>query len=268
MLTILNRAVIALVFAFLLLPLIFVVVSSFGASPMLAFPPTSFTFDWYRNIPAAFLSGLKVSLIVALWTALIAAIVGTCAALALSRGRFRGIRVVGVFCLAPLMVPSLVLAVALYQFTGVLWDWTGLELGGTVMGVVLGHTAVAIPYVVRAVMAGHAHFDRTLEEAALNLGANWRQTLIYVTLPVLVPGIMSGAVFAFLVSFDDLPIALFMGGDASSTTMPVKIYTSIEYSLKPDIMAISALVIYGSLALMVLLERTLGLEKFFGSGRA
>ena len=268
MLAFLYRATIALVFVFLLLPLVFVVVTSFGGSPMMAFPPTSFTLDWYQSIPEAFFSGLRVSAVVALWTSFTAAAVGTGAALALARGRFPGIRMLGVFCLAPLMVPSLVVAVALYQFAGVIWDWTGIELGGTVLGIILGHTAVAIPYAVRAVMAGHAHFDPSIEEAALNLGASWWRTLVSITFPVLLPGIISGAVFAFLIAFDDLPIALFMGGDQSSTTMPVKIYTSIEYSLKPDIMAVSALVIYVSLALMLVLERTLGLERFFGSGRA
>ncbi|MBM3598213.1 MAG: ABC transporter permease [Alphaproteobacteria bacterium] len=265
--TLLNRAIIVFVFVFLLLPLVFVVVTSFGDAAM-TFPPRSFSLEWYGAIPQPFITGLKVSLIVGGSTAFIAAVVGTGAALAITRGRFRGLKILAMFCLLPLMVPSLVIAVALFQFTGILWDIARIEIGGTLIGLILGHTAIAIPYVVRAVIAGHAHFDPTLEEAALNLGASKWRTLLSITLPVLIPGIVSGAVFAFLVSFDDVPIALFMGGDEATTTMPVKIFTSIEYSMKPDVMAVSALVIYVSLALMILLEKTLGLERFFGTGRA
>src|SRR5262249_40054791 len=264
---ILLRVVVGLVVAFLVLPLIFVVVSSFGASAVLVFPPKAFTLGWYRNINPAFVSSLKTSLIVATATAFIATVVGTGAAVALARGRFSGLRALGVFTLSPLMVPTLVTAVALFQFTGFFWDLTGIELAGTLMGIVLGHTAYAIPYVVRAVVVGHSHFDYTLEEAALSLGASRWRTLASITLPVLLPGIISGTLFAFLVSLDDLPIALFMTGGESTTTLPVKIYTSIEFSLSPDVMAISALLVYGSLGLVLLLDRTLGLEKIFGGSR-
>ncbi|MGE3150143.1 MAG: ABC transporter permease, partial [Pseudorhodoplanes sp.] len=253
---ILLRVIVAATIIFLMLPLVFVIISSFGASALMVFPPKSYTLDWYRNIPTPFLNSLKVSLIVATVTAFIATIVGTGAAMALSRGRFAGLRTLGVFTLSPLMVPTIVSAVALFQFTGLFWDITGIELAGTLMGIIMGHTAYAIPYVVRAVVAGHSHFDYSLEEAALSLGASRLRTVLSITLPVLLPGIVSGTLFAFLISLDDLPIALFMTGGECTTTLPVKIYTTIEYSLNPDVMAISSILIFGSLALVILLDRT------------
>jgi putative spermidine/putrescine transport system permease protein len=120
---------------------------------------------------------------------------------------------------------------------------------------------------VRALTAAHAHFDYSLEEAALSLGASRWQTIRLVTIPILLPGIVSGILFAFLVSMDDLPIALFLASGEATTTLPVKIYTSIEFSLNPSVMAISALLVYGSLALVVVLDRTLGIEKLFSGGR-
>jgi len=263
----LLRIIVGLVIAFLVFPLVFVVLTSFGASPVMVFPPKAFTFDWYRNIPPAFVASLKISLIVATLTALIATVVGTGAALALSRGRSRGLKALGAFTLSPLMVPTLVAAVALYQFFGIFWDLTGIELVGTLIGIIAGHTAYAIPYVVRALTAAHAHFDYTLEEAALSLGASRWRTAISVTFPVLLPGIISGALFAFLVSMDDLPIALFLTGGEATTTLPVRIYTSIEYSLNPSVMAISALLVYGAIAVVVILDRTLGMERLLSGGR-
>lgn len=261
---VLYRGFVGLVLAFLLLPLVFVVLSSFGSSSLMVFPPRSFTLDWYANIPQPFITSLKVSLTVAFATAVIATVTGTGLALAVARGRFPGVKALSSFTLSPLMVPSLVTAVALFQFAGIFWDVTGLELTGTLLGLILGHSACATPYVVRSVIAGHSHFEYSLEEAAQNLGAGPLRTMMSVTLPVLAPGIASGALFAFLISLDDLPIALFMSGGESTTTLPVRIYSSIEYSLKPDVMAISAIVVYASLALVIVLDRAVGLERLMG----
>jgi putative spermidine/putrescine transport system permease protein len=105
-----------------------------------------------------------------------------------------------------------------------------------------------------------------VEEAALNLGATPWQTFWRVTLPILLPGVVSGAVFAFVMSFDDVPVALFMGG-GDVVTFPVKIYTSVEFNFDADLMAISTLVVGASLLVMVLLDRLIGVDKFFGAAR-
>lgn len=262
-----SRGFVALVFVFLLLPIAMVAVSSFAGSATLAFPPRDFTIHWYRAITPEFFEALRVSVLVALGTACLSTVIGTLAALGLSRGAFRGRTAIATFCLSPLMVPTLVIGVAAFQFSAIVWDVLGVSPAGTMTGLVLGQSAFAIPFVVRAVMAGQAHFDGSIEEAALNLGATPLQTFRRVTLPILAPGIASGAIFAFLMSFDDLPVALFMGGGAA-TTFPVKIYTSVEFSFDGDLMAVSTIVVVFSLFLMLVLDRLLGLDRFFNATRA
>lgn len=261
------RGFIALVFIFLMLPIAMVAISSFAGSATLAFPPRDFTWHWYHAITPEFFDALRVSVLVALGTAILSTLVGTLAALGLVRGEFPGKGAVATFCLSPLMVPTLVIGVAAFQFSVVVWDVLGFSPAGTLTGLMLGQSAFAIPFVVRAAIGGQAHFDRTIEEAALNLGATPWQTFRRVTVPILAPGITSGAIFAFLMSFDDLPVALFMGGGAA-TTFPVKIYTSVEFSFDGDLMAVSTIVVACSLLLMLILDRLLGLDKFLGATRA
>jgi putative spermidine/putrescine transport system permease protein len=260
------RTVVAAVFAFLLLPIAMVVISSFSASAVMAFPPAGQTTRWYAAISPAFVQALNVSLLVAAGTTALATLVGTPAALALVRGRFPGRNLIGAFCLSPLMVPTLVIGIAAYQFTFVAFDVLGLSLGGSVTGLILGQTAFTIPFVIRAAVAGQAHFDSALEEAALSLGATPLQTFFRITLPLLAPGIVSGAIFAFLMSFDDIPVALYLGG-GDATTLPVKIFTTIEFSFTADVMALASLIVFVSLALMVALDRFVGLDRFFGATR-
>lgn len=260
---IIGKCVVALVLAFLMLPIVVTVWSSFASSPVLVFPPSGFTLEWYRNIPQAFLDGLKVSLIVAIGTTALAVVVGTPAALAIVRGRFIGRRFLNAFCLSPLMVPTLVIGVAGFQFAIRASDLTGLSLGGTIAGIILGQSAFTIPYVVRGAIAGQAHFDLAVEEAAMSLGATPAQTFFRVTLPLLAPGIASGAIFAFVMSLDDVPVALFLGG-GDATTLPVQIFTSIAFSFSANVMAAATLLLGVSLVLTLALDLLFGLDRFFG----
>jgi putative spermidine/putrescine transport system permease protein len=262
----LQRAFVCAVFIFLMLPLVMVVTTSFSDSAVLSFPPSGFTLKWYRSISKEFVDALKVSLIVSTGTTLIAVVAGTAAALAIVRGNFAGKALLGTYCMSPLMVPSLVIGVAVFQFAGTIWDATGITLAGTIPGLILAQAAFTIPFVVRSAIAGHAHFDTAIEEAAVNLGATPIQTFFRITLPMLMPGIVSGAVFAFVMSFDDVPVALFVGGGAAMT-FPLKIYTSVEFNFDADLMAVSTLVVTCSLIILVLLDRFLGIDKFFGATR-
>jgi putative spermidine/putrescine transport system permease protein len=164
--------------------------------------------------------------------------------------------------LSPLMVPALVTGVALFQFSLVFWDLFRVSLGGTIAGLVVGHLTFGIPFVVRAVLASHTRFDLSLEEAAQNLGATPLQTFFEVTLPILKPGITSGAVFAFLMSLDEVPISLFMGG-GDATTLPVRIFTAIEIAFGGDILAVASLIVLASVVLMLILDRLVGIEQLF-----
>jgi putative spermidine/putrescine transport system permease protein len=114
------------------------------------------------------------------------------------------------------------------------------------------------------VLAGHTRFDPSLEEAAQNLGASPLRTFLHVTLPILRPGIVSGAIFAFLISLDEVPIALFMGG-GDATTLPVKIFTAMEISFGGDILAVASIIVIVSLVLMLILDRLVGLERLFAT---
>jgi putative spermidine/putrescine transport system permease protein len=261
------RLTVTLVLAFLLLPLVMVVAASFSAGAPLAFPPRGFTTEWYGRIAPEFIDALGTSLIIATGTTIIATIVGTLAALALQRGNLPGRRLIATACLSPLMVPTLVIGVAAFQYTLVLWDAFGISVADRPLAVMLGHSAFTIPFVIRSAIAAQAHYDMSLEEAALNLGATPLLTFFRVTLPLLAPGIAAGAVFAFLASFDDVPVALFLGG-SNTVTLPVKIFTSIEFSFDASIMAVATLVIAGSMALMYVVERLIGLEAFLGSRRS
>src|SRR5207244_4596587 len=123
-----------------------------------------------------------------------------------------------------------------------LFDLCGISLGGTVAAIILGQGAFTIPFVIRGAIAGQAHFDMALEEAAAGLGATPMQTFFRVTLPLILPGVASGAIFAFIMSLDDVPISLFVGG-GDATTLPVRIFTAIEFSLEADIMAIASAIV-------------------------
>ncbi len=260
------RATLVLVFAFLLAPVIIVVVVSFNGGPVLSFPPTSFTTQWYALIKPSFYTALYVSLIVASSTALLSVAFGLPAALALSRGRFFGRDALNSILLSPLVVPALVTGVALYQYSLSFWDLTHVALGGTVIGLIVGHLTFGIPFGIRAILAGHARFEPALEEAALNLGATPLQTFWRVTVPILRPSIVAGGIFAFVMSLDDVPIALFMGG-GDATTLPVQIFTTVEFDFGGDVMAVAALIVGASAVLMLLLDRLIGLEQLFGATR-
>jgi putative spermidine/putrescine transport system permease protein len=257
-------ALLCAVFVFLLAPIIVVVVSSFNAVGVLSFPPRSFTTRWYSEIDPGYYRSLLVSLKVASITVVIAVLVGVPGALALARGRFPGRDVLNAACLSPLMIPALVVGVAAFHFSLVVWDHLGLTLGGTVAGLVLGHLTFAIPFVVRAVLAAHTQFDYSVEEAAQSLGATPGRTFLHVTLPILRPGIASGAIFAFLISLDEVPIALFMGS-GDNTTLPVKIFTAMEISFGGDILAVASVIVMASVVLMLMLDRLVGLERLFAT---
>jgi putative spermidine/putrescine transport system permease protein len=251
-----------LTFVFLLAPIVVVVISSFNAVGVFSFPPKAFTTRWYGQIDPSFYHALYVSFIVGSITAALSVLVGVPGALALVRGRFPGRDALNAVALSPLMVPALVTGVALFQFSLVFWDLFRVSLGGTIAGLVVGHLTFGIPFVVRAVLASHTRFDLSLEEAAQNLGATPLQTFFEVTLPILKPGITSGAVFAFLMSLDEVPISLFMGG-GDATTLPVRIFTAIEIAFGGDILAVASLIVLASVVLMLILDRLVGIEQLF-----
>jgi len=246
---ILGKAYIALVLTFLYAPIMVMAVMSFNASPLYALP-LELTLDWYHALAGnqqlidAGINSLKL----AVMTTLIASLLGTGAALAFFRYEFPGKRLLQILLYPPIAIPWLIIGTSMLIF----FFWVGIGRGLHAM--LLGHVALALPYVVIVVSARLAGFDKTQEEAARSLGASPLQVLRYVTLPYLLPGVVAAALFAFAVSFDQFVVSYFLAVPGVST-LPVEIYTSIRKGFTPEINAIATLVISVSMVLLLAVAR-------------
>lgn len=225
-----------LVIAFLLFPTLLLVPVSFGSAQHLEFPPRALSLRWY----AAYLSDADwigptlFSLRVAALTLVIATVIGTMAALAMVRGRLRASAPLSAFLVSPLIFPGIVYAIA------VLFLFASARLTGTLAGFVLAHTVLASPYVVLIVSAALARIDPDLELASLSLGASRLTSILRVTLPLVLPGILSGAAFAFHASFDDATVSFFISG-VYDKSLPRKMFENVEFSVSPVLAVVSTL---------------------------
>lgn len=257
---------VALVFVFLLAPLVVVVGGSFSAPEndtvvmsYVQFPPEHLTLKWYREIPSAELRALAFSFGLALSVAVGACLLGVPAALGLVRGRLTGKAWLAAILRAPLQIPHIVTGIALLQFYYALGDWSGLYLQGTVAGLFLGHLFMATPFVIGSVVAVLQRFNSRFEEAAFMLGASRWRTLWRVTLPIIMPGIFSGALYAFVVSFVDVPVALFLAA-ADRATFPVELFFAMEQDFNPSNLAAASLAAGFALILVVVAQRLMGID--------
>ena len=233
----------------LLAPLVVVVSVSFGPSTVFEFPPRGVTLYWFEAFfasPAFVTAFFRVSLVVGLLAAALATVLGTSAAVGLVRFRFFGREAVETYFLAPLLVPEIFLGAALYLF------YARLALQASIWTLLCGHLVICTPYVIRSVTAGLVGLDPRLEEAAMSLGATRVQAFFKVTLPLLRSSLVSGAIFAFIISFSDINLALFLSGP-QSTSLPVHIFSQIQWQGDPTIAAASSMqiVIIGLLVLVV-----------------
>ena len=243
------RAVAGLVLGFLLLPLVIIVPTSFSASAYLEFPPRGLSLQWYRNyfVSRAWIEPTLLSIRVAALTATLSTIVGTLAAIGLVRGRFRGRRALEFFLLSPMIVPVIVFAIGCYFL------FARLKLIDTPAALYLSHSIVATPLVVVIVGSALRTFDRTLEHAARSLGAGYAQALWHVTIPILRPAILSAAAFAFLTSFDEVVLSVFLGGPAAMT-LPKRMWDNVRHEIDPTITAVASVLIAASIALLTVAE--------------
>lgn len=256
------------VYVFLLAPLVVVAGASLNGGPFLAyvnFPPDRISLDWYFAIPGSHLRAIGLSLGLALVVAAAACGLGVPAALGLVRGRMPGKALIGALLRAPLQIPFVVIGVAFLQFYYVVGDAVGLYLQASFTGLALAHVFAATPYVIGAVGAVLQRFDTRLEEAALSLGASRWSAFRRVTLPVIMPGVYTGALYAFMLSFTDVPIVLFLAG-AGFTTFPVEVFHSFQFDFNPTILASSTLVMLFSLAVLLLIQKVVGLNTLLRSG--
>jgi putative spermidine/putrescine transport system permease protein len=245
-----------LVYLTLALPAAIVVTTSFTQGESLRFPPQGFSLRWYWEAfqSEPFMSALWTSTRLAAVATVIALTIGLAAAFALDRYRFRGREAFRTLTLSPLVVPMVVLGIGLLQFM----SW--LRLNQTFAGLLIGHVLITLPYVVRTLTASFVLFDRTLEEAAMNLRASPARVLRRITLPLIAPAMVAAAVFAFVTSFGNITLSIFLGY-AGTTTLPVQIFTYVEHSYSPVLASVSTLVILVTLAVIAIVERFLGMEK-------
>ncbi|MED1784463.1 ABC transporter permease [Brevibacillus fortis] len=241
------------------LPFLVIIPSSFTAAGYLAFPPEGFSWQWYEMIldRPEFIDSLWFSLKLATVTAILATFLGTLAAFALSKYKFRGSGIINALMLSPLTVPSLIIGISALLF------FTRIGIAGTFTGLLLAHMLISIPYVVRLVLTGLSSFDYTLEKAGYMLGAHPLRVFWDITLPLLRPAIVSGMIFSFLTSFDNVTVSLFLVAP-DTTTLPLAIFTYMQETLDPLVASISSVVILLSLVFIVLLEKVYGLERLFG----
>ncbi len=235
-----------LILGFLFLPAIIIIPLSFGAQRYLEFPPKSLSLQWYLHFftDHAWISATLTSLKIAVGVTVLATLLGTLASFFFVRSYFKGKEFLYAFTLSPMVMPVIILAIAIYFF------FAKLKLIGTVTGLVLAHTLLAIPFVIVIVTASLQGFDQKLELAAMSLGANRIRTFFKVILPLIKPGVFSGALLAFLTSFDEVIIAIFITG-TTANTLPKKMWDSMTMETDPTISAIATLLI--TLTTMLLL---------------
>lgn len=240
---------VATVYAFLHLPILVLVAFSFNASKF-SVEWTGFSLEWYRRLLERddILRGLRASLVVGVLATVIATLLGTLLALGLARHRFRGRRVLEALLYVPIVTPEIVAGISLL----ILYVLVGLPLG--LVTITIAHVAFCISFVVVVVLARLEGMDESLEEAALILGADELTTFRRVTVPQLWPGIVSAALLAFTLSFDDFVITSLVAGPGSST-LPLVVYSMVRRNIEPSINAISTLILLVTTLLIYLADR-------------
>lgn len=233
------------VLLFLIAPVLIVFPMSLGSSPLLTFPPTHLTLRWYHEFFARsqWMAALSNSLLVAALAVPAASALGTAGALGLHQLQRRWARWVEMVVVLPMIVPPMILAVGLYYL------FAPLGLIGRPWGLALGHTVLAVPFVVLTVRASLLDFDPVLAQAATGLGASWLVTFRRVMLPGILPGIVAGAIFAFITSFDDVVLALFLT-NLRSRTLPKLMFEGVAQQIDPVITAAAALITLLTLAIL------------------
>jgi putative spermidine/putrescine transport system permease protein len=246
----------AIALVFLVAPTLVVLLTSFTASESLRFPPAGLSFRWY----AALLDADQMqraawnSLVVAFWTTLISATLGTAAALAMARSRAKLMRAADLLFMSPLLLPALAFGFAALIFIN------KLGLSPSIPLLVLGHVVVCVPFVLRTTLASLSQLDPALLEASESLGAGGLMTFRRVTLPLISSGVGAGAFLAFMASFDNVPVSLFLA-DERTEVLPIHLWQQIETNLDVRTAAASGVIVVATLVLMALAEKFFGLTR-------
>ena len=249
----------ALVYVLILAPIVVVVMLAFSADNFILFPPSGHSLRWFNQLASngPLLTALWLSVRIAAVVTLLSLAVGVPAALALAKGRFAGKDALTGFFLAPLLLPTLITGLALLLF------FSPLKLTATLPGLVLGHMTVTVPFVIRMMTTALANLPDDIEAAAATLGATPWRVVRRVTLPLATPGLIACACLSFLLSFDETVISLFIAGPRAST-LPVEMVRYVEGRTDPLIAALSVVLIVATLAVVLVVERLVGVARAVG----
>jgi len=243
------RILCALVLLFLIVPVLVIVPLSFNSGSFLVYPLQGFSMRWYEALfsSADWMRSLKNSMLIAPAATFLAVVLGTLAAVGLTRAEFRGKALLMTVLISPMVVPVVIIGVASYLF------FAPLGMGNSYLSLILVHAVLGVPFVIIAVSATLQGFNYNLVRAAASLGASPLTAFFRVTLPLIAPGVISGALFAFATSFDEVVVTLFLAGP-EQITLPRQMFSGIRENLSPTIAAAATLLIGFSIALLLTLE--------------
>jgi putative spermidine/putrescine transport system permease protein len=253
-----------LILFFVFLPLGITIWVAFFSNKIMSFPPEGYTASWFLEAwnMAVFRDGFLLSLRVAVTASIIALVVGIPAALAIARYRFPGRELINTVLMSPLMIPAIVSGSAIYLFYVEVQIRTDFQLASTFYGLALAHALIAIPWVLRLLIASLAGVNPSIEEASLSLGASRWTTFLRITVPMIRPGITAGALFGFIASFGDLEKSLLLVGPGR-ITLPIAMLNYLQYRTDPVIMAVATIQILIIGAALIISDRYVRLGRTF-----
>lgn len=250
------RFICACVFLFLITPILIIIPLSFNVEPyftfttgMLSFDPDAYSLRWYKDFinNTQWTHSVKNSFIIAIASTILATVLGTLAALGLSKPHMPYRTLVMGMLISPMIVPLIISAAGMYFF------YSNIGLAQTFLGIILAHTALGTPFVVITVTATLVGFDHSLSRASANLGASPTTTFFKVIMPLILPGVISGALFAFITSFDEVVVVLFLAG-FDQRTIPRQMWSGIREQISPTILAVATILVMISISLLTTLE--------------
>lgn len=251
-----SKFVTVLAYTFILAPMIIIVIISFNSGEAIQFPPSGVSLRWYEYIvtgPTNFLKGLGNSLKVAAIATVFDIFIGVFASLSVTKYNFKGRGLLVSFFTSPMFIPSISFAFVLLRTTAAIKMMTPFSK------ILVGHLIIILPYIIRNTMSILVNYNWTVEDAAASLGANPAQVFFKITLPLIKPGIISGAMLSFLYSFDEAVISSFLTS-AKFLTLPVQIINYLEFTFDPTVAAISTILMAASLVIMILINKFVGLD--------
>lgn len=260
----LTRWIVVLVawagFVFLALPLVVIIGTSFTETAYLKFPPKGFTLSWYAKFLAdgSYLDSMWLSVSIASVATICAAVIGVLSALVIARSDLPGKRLLNAIFLSPLILPTIVIGAALLQYANT------LGFARSYFALAVGHTVITVPYTLRTVLASLGRLDKSFEEASHDLGSGGFGTFFLVTLPIIKPSLVAGALFAFIISWINVELSIF-NTTAALMTLPVKLFNYVQYAVDPTIAAVSAMTIYVAILAVLVLDVFVGIDRIAAS---